>query len=81
MKEFELVFRRGALDRCRPVLGRLVTSAPVEGLIFDVARDRARLLCPNEAERQVLGAIEALGLPLLGLHVGELREPDAWSGD
>ena len=53
---------------------------PVERLTFDVARNRALLLCPKEAERQLLGASEALSLPLLRLHAGELRCPDPWSG-
>lgn len=80
MQAIELVFARGGVERSRALLARLPTMAPMVALILDPARDRALLLCEDGRLSSLLGAINALALAVLALHVGELRESDTQPG-
>jgi len=74
MREFELIFRRGGLDRCRHQLAGLAAAAPVARLTLDVQGHRARVVCAEADESELLAAIWALRLPLIALLAGTLRD-------
>ena len=74
MREFELIFRHGGLDRCRQQVERLAAMASVVRLTLDANGNRALLACAEEGESELLAAIWALRLPLVALLAGTLRD-------